>query len=107
MISWRVGRSIKIEAPGNSNLKKVWESTVTGKRTLSLIYTEYPNWKWETKSYHICNREEGGSSLNVEILSNDPVDGLMKAMIMYARVVRYLITYSSLKNGLLTIMEMQ
>lgn len=70
-----LGRSIKIEAPGSSNLKKRWESTVTGEQTLSLLYTEYPNWKWETKSYHICNRDEGGSSLNVDITSNDPVDG--------------------------------
>ncbi len=65
-------RSVKIEAPGTHNLTSVWESTVTGQRTLSLLYTQHRNWKWETKSYRVCNKEEGGSSLQVDILSTDP-----------------------------------
>ncbi len=66
------GRSVKIEAPGKSNLTNLWESTVTGERTLSLLYSQYPKWKWETTSYHVCNNKVGGSTLDLEILSNDP-----------------------------------
>ncbi len=66
-----VGRSVKTEAPGTTNLTHVWEFTATGERILSLLYTKYPNWKWETKPYHIFNKEKGSFSLNVNILSKD------------------------------------
>ncbi len=75
------GRSVKIKAPGNSNLTNLWESTVTGERTLSRLYTKYSNWKWETTSWQACNNENGGPSLNVEIYFYDPIareyDGLV------------------------------
>ncbi len=66
------GRSVKIEAPGSNNLTNMWESTITGEHTLSLLYTQNSNWKWVTKSFQLCNKNKGGLSLNVEIYSGDP-----------------------------------
>ncbi len=58
-------------------MTSVWESTVKGEQTLSSLYTQNPNWKWETKSYHVCNKYTGGPSLNVDIVSSDPDVGLL------------------------------
>ncbi len=75
ILYWRedcVCRSVKIAAPGTTYLTHVWEYTVT-LRTLSLLYTNCPNWKCKTKYYHTCKNDNGGFSLNVDILSNDPI----------------------------------
>lgn len=61
------GRSVKLQSGKVSDFTRQWETTVTGPKTLSLIYAALNNWKWTTKSFHACHDKEGGVYLNVDI----------------------------------------
>lgn len=62
------GRSIKVLANyGSADLVKDWKSTVTGPETLHRLNEAYPDYSWNTKSFHICNDEIGGRKFNLDI----------------------------------------
>lgn len=62
-----LGRSTTIQSPGTTDLLINWESTVTGSKTLALLYKSFPLWTWATKSFQRCNNEETNELLNFDI----------------------------------------
>lgn len=61
------GYSIKLGPEGSPDLSKNWDQTISNPITLATLYTKFPEWKWVTGSFHSCNDDEGGITLNIEI----------------------------------------
>lgn len=67
-----IGRSVKIQSPGASNLTRNWRATATSTRALKYLYAIEPKWTWATKSFHMCFQAEGGLELNVDLTDYHP-----------------------------------